>query len=149
MSKNFTTTILVIILWASLLFPSLTSDSEVEAPLLPPDDASEEFLIKWHILHESERFGADFVLAKHIMQCESSHYGGAVNHNRREDGTIWSTDVGHWQVNDYYHEEAAANMGLDIHDTLENITYGFHLLTDGNDPSYYWGASEYCWGVIL
>jgi hypothetical protein len=96
-----------------------------------------------HIEAEAARFGVSLWLAREIMRCESSHYGGAVNYNRRPDGTIWSTDVGMWQINNYYHEATATSMGLDIYNEYDNVTYGFWLLA--NEGTHHWKASAYCW----
>lgn len=79
-----------------------------------------------------------------IITCESRAYGAkAVHQNLDKNGNVWSTDVGPWQINDYYHEARAASMGLDIHSTEDNIRYGFILMSEqGTAP---WKASRYCW----
>ena len=37
-----------------------------------------------------------------IAYCESGFNPRAVGKNRRKDGTVWSTDVGLWQINSYW-----------------------------------------------
>lgn len=111
--------------------------STAEAPLEP-----ERTLDEW-ISFYADVYDQDEALAREIMRCEASMYGGAINHNRRADGSIWSTDTGLWQINDYYHEDRAKSMGLDIWDDVDNIRYGFILLKEqGVQP---WSASEHCW----
>lgn len=89
-------------------------------------------------------YGVEEWIAREIMRCESELYGTAMNQNKRADGSVWSVDVGHWQINDYYHKEVALSMGLDIYDELDNIKYGFWLYSqEGAAP---WSASKGCHG---
>lgn len=77
-----------------------------------------------------------------IIKCESQMYGNAINHNRLPDGTIWSTDWGLMQINDYYHEKTMTKLGLDIHNQWDSLEYGFLLFkSQGSKP---WGASSKC-----
>ena len=67
----------------------------------------------------------------------------ALNENLNEDGSAWSRDYGYWQINDYYHEEKASGMGLDIKNPGDNIKYGEWLYqTEGSKA---WSASQQCW----
>jgi hypothetical protein len=78
-----------------------------------------------------------------IINCESTMYGSAVNHNRLKDGTIWSSDFGPFQINDYYHAKTMTTLGLDIYDQFDSLEYGFMLFkSQGTKP---WKASMGCW----
>ena len=93
----------------------------------------------------SAEYGLDEGLVKSILFCENGFYGiGNDNINYdKETGLEWSRDVGYWQINNYYHEKAAIEMGLNIHDDWGNIEYGFWLMsTQGTWP---WNASKACW----
>ena len=82
-----------------------------------------------------------------IITCESSMYGEAINRNRSSDGTIWSSDFGPFQVNDYFHEKTMTNLGLDIHNQFDSLEYGFMLLhSQGVGP---WKASSKCWSKLI
>ena len=81
-------------------------------------------------------------LEARIIYCESENKADAVNYNKI-NGEVWSIDYGYWQLNDYYHEEAAKEMGLDIKVPADNLEYGRWLLKkEGVKP---WEASRYCW----
>ena len=105
----------------------------------------------------AKEYGQNPVLAYNIIRCEGMRYetlGNNKNWRTRtigynQDGTaitqryVWSTDIGPWQINDYYHEKTMAKLGLNIHDLDDNLRYGFILLsTQGTQP---WSASRYCW----
>lgn len=108
----------------------------------------------------AQKYNQNENLALEIMRCEGQHYKDAVNKNyhwetvgQNDDGTPivawvhWSSDWGHWQINDYYHLKTAQSMGLDIKDEWGNLEYGFWLLSQqGTAP---WNASKYCWGKTL
>lgn len=85
--------------------------------------------------------------ARAIIKCESQMYGSAVNINRLPDGTPWSEDRFHWQINDYYHKDTMARLGLDYYNEWDSLEYGFILLsTQGTSP---WGASRGCWKLAI
>jgi len=101
----------------------------------------------------AEKYGVDVKLALKIMECESVAYANAsgeaikdvVNYNRDETGAVWSSDIGRWQLNDYYHQVPAYNMGFSLNNDYDNIEYGFYLMSqEGTQP---WQASKYCWGA--
>lgn len=86
-------------------------------------------------------------LFSRIAECESGYIFDAVGKNWRvgDDGEryVWSRDVGPTQINDYYHQKAARDLGLSIHEWTDNIEYGIHLYkTKGTQP---WSASRHCW----
>lgn len=94
----------------------------------------------------SNQYGVSEKDARDIMWCESRIKPFAVNHNKTKDGVIWSTDVGYWQLNDYYWEEYLLNLGWDIHDPIQNLEAGFYIMSVyGKDP---WVASNNCHGLL-
>ena len=94
----------------------------------------------------STEYKVDEVLVRKIIKCESQMYGTAINRNKRADGTVWSSDWGLMQINDYYHEKYMASIGLDIHDQYDSLEYGIMLLSTGGTK--FWNASKYCWSAI-
>jgi hypothetical protein len=92
----------------------------------------------------SIKYGVASSTARSIIKCESSMYGEAINRNRLPDGTVWSSDFGPFQVNDYFHEDTMTKLGLDIHNQFDSLEYGFMLLSSqGVGP---WKASAKCHG---
>lgn len=90
-------------------------------------------------------YGIDEVLARRIISCESQIYKRAKNENLDKNGNVWSSDHGYWQINDFYHEESAKKMGLDIYNWQDNLEYGAYLMKiQGTAP---WSASRYCWDI--
>jgi len=106
-------------------------------------DTIPELVIEKLITKYSNEYSVDEVLVRKIIKCESSMYGGAINHNKDSQGNIWSTDFGLLQVNDYFHEATMKRLGLDIRNQDDSLRYGFILLsTQGTKP---WSASKFCW----
>lgn len=85
---------------------------------------------------------------KRICSCEST---GSPNNEPQHylngsviRGRINSSDVGMCQINEYYHDDAAISLGLDLENKEDNLSYAEHLYeTQGNQP---WFWSEHCWG---
>ena len=104
------------------------------------------------------KYGQNEVLAREIIRCESGSNPIAKGDNfhfelradeegvERQVWVLWSSDHGYWQVNDFYHELAAKQMGLDIYNWEENLEYGFILLS--RDGTRHWKASAYCWDTV-
>lgn len=77
-----------------------------------------------------------------IARCESSfrHYD--------QDGTVLtgvvnSSDVGVMQINRYYHEARATELGFDLYSKEGNMMYAKYLYEkEGTTP---WKASQSCW----
>lgn len=119
-----------------LLLPVQAQTVSRETPPEPPvtfDGLVDKLAVK---------YGQNVALAKAVIKCESSsdHSRKGFNYN---DGKLWSTDVGYWQLNDYYHQEAAKKLGFDIYDWKGNLEYGFLLMkNEGLKP---WEASRHCW----
>jgi hypothetical protein len=91
----------------------------------------------------SLKYEISSAIVRAVSKCESSMYGSAINHNRLPDGTIWSSDFGPLQVNDYYHEAVMTSLGLDIHNQYDSLEYGIMMMKEqGLSP---WSASRKCW----
>lgn len=90
-------------------------------------------------------YGVDERLAREIIRCESEMYPGAVNENKRKDGTVWSRDWYDWQINDHFHMKDMTKMGFDFHDRFDSLEYGFILLS--RDGTRHWNASRHCWSA--
>lgn len=90
----------------------------------------------------SGEYGISESLARKIIDCEGKIYGNVDNKNYR-NGVHWSTDVGPWQINDFYHKARMDSLGLNIYDKYDNLEFGFMLLREqGTKP---WSASKHCW----
>lgn len=88
-------------------------------------------------------YGLSSQLVKRIIYCESRGNVNAQLKNRRADGSVWSTDRGPFQVNDYYHKDRMIALGLDIDVPEDNIEYGLTLMREqGTQP---WNWSKHCW----
>lgn len=62
-------------------------------------------------------------------------------------GKVDQRDTGVMQINKYYHEQTAINMGLDVEDFYDNLAYARNLYErQGVQP---WSASQPCWGGHL
>lgn len=126
--------------------PSFTGDVEEDPSILTPPIIEEayEVSIDEHITQEAIKYDVDPFLAKKIMWCESRQYENkAINENKRDDGSVWSLDIGRWQINDYWHQETMKSMGWDIYDDHDNVSYGFYLLN--KEGTRHWNASKHCW----
>lgn len=95
------------------------------------------------IVHLAKKYGQSEILARKIIKCESSYKQGNVHYNRRDDGTVWSTDWGYFQVNDYWHRDSRFDFK---NNWQENLEYGFLLLKEDGAMAH-WSASAYCWNT--
>ena len=58
-------------------------------------------------------------------------------------GIVNSSDVGLFQINEYYHGETAEKLGIDLHSLQGNLEYARYLYDrEGTQP---WSASKPCW----
>ena len=127
--------------------PLSVGEVGIEPILVPPCQVDNEELIDIHICETALKYDVDEQLARNIMWCESKQYEHkAINENKRDDGSVWSLDIGRWQINDYWHEETMQSMGMDIYDDYDNIEYGFQLLA--NEGVKHWKASRHCWSLL-
>jgi len=135
--KKLIIIVLLYAIWTTTLLYNRVSSQE-----LPPEETLVVKTVDSEITRLASVYGQNGALARTIIKCESEMYGGAVNHNKI-GGVIWSTDIGVWQINDYFHKDNALKMGLDIYDEWDNLEYGFILLkSEGTKP---WYASKGCW----
>lgn len=90
-----------------------------------------------------ERYFSDIPIMVEVARCESTfrHY--------RDNGSVLrgyvnGSDVGVMQINEYYHGDRAAELGIDIFSIEGNMEYARYLYEEqGTDP---WNASRPCWG---
>ncbi len=86
-------------------------------------------------------FKDDPIMAK-VAWCESR------NRQWNKDGSIFRgkvnpSDVGVMQINTYYHEKKAKEMGIDLMTLEGNLKYGKYLYEkEGTTP---WNSSSPCW----
>ncbi len=82
-----------------------------------------------------------------IAWCESKLNQEARNKNyqinAKGESYIWSTDIGVFQINDYFHLKKSKELGLDIFEEKDNIKYAM-LLYEKNGTKD-WIASSHCW----
>ena len=90
----------------------------------------------------SAKYGVSESLSRNIIKCESGGKPYAKNVNY-QDGIAWSTDIGYWQINDYFHEESLKKLGFDIHNPSDNLEAGFFLLS--TQGANLWSAGSKCW----
>lgn len=81
-------------------------------------------------------------ILKEIGRCESGnkqfHDDGSVVR-----GIINPDDIGKYQINLYYHAEAAQKLGYDLFTEEGNTKYAIHLYDNaGTTP---WNWSKHCW----
>lgn len=88
-----------------------------------------------------------------IAWCESKMSQDKKGYNYRYkivDGEkvkyLWSTDIGYWQINDYYHEERAYSLGFNIYTYEGNRDYALLLYNENGVKD--WKASSACWSDI-
>ena len=96
----------------------------------------------------AQKYGKSEKVARAVIKCEGQMYkarGNNINYDKL--GNAWSKDIGWWQINDYWHEASAMDLGLDIHNEFDNLEYGFILWSEqGLKP---WSASQYCWQPLI
>ncbi len=95
----------------------------------------------------AKKYGQDEKLARAIIKCESGTKPDSINRNYTKGGTVWSSDHGYFQINDYWNKKTAIQRGFDIHLWEENLEYGFILLKErGTNP---WLPSKRCWSKMI
>jgi len=136
--------ILLVLVIFVLIFPITVDSVVVEVE----EEAVIEEQIEWTpdtlITELSVAYGQDESLIRKIIHCESRGDVNAMNKNFNEKGQWWSSDYGLMQINNYWHEATAAELGMNIYDWQHSLEYGVILLkTDG--AMRHWSASAYCW----
>lgn len=81
-----------------------------------------------------------------IARCES-HFRHTLDDGSVLRGRVDARDTGVMQINTYYHEATATELGLDLEDLQDNMAYARDLYErKGTQP---WTASQPCWGPTL
>jgi len=91
-----------------------------------------------------KQFGDQDAILVDIARCESNlhQFDSSGNIIR---GVVNSADIGVMQINERYHDETAAKLGLDLHTVEGNVAYAKHLYEEqGTAP---WKSSQKCWGT--
>lgn len=108
---------------------------------VPPIEEQKDLVHKIAVL--ADEYHQDPELALKIIRCEGWNHLATGDNKNLKDGIHWSTDIGWWQINDYYHRNRALKLGFDISDPDQNLKYGMLLLKEeGTKP---WLASAKCW----
>ena len=136
--------IIILVLVASILiFPIKASSTVVEAEPVVIEEPV-EWTLDTLVAELSEVYEQDEALVRRIIHCESRGDINAMNKNFNDKGQWWSSDYGPMQINNYWHAESAAELGLNIYDWQHSLEYGLILLsTDG--AIRHWSASSKCW----
>lgn len=89
-----------------------------------------------------EQYFADIPIMINVSRCESRfHQFDSTGSLYR--GEINRSDVGVMQINEYYHEDEATKMGMNIHTIQGNVEFARYLYeTQGTAP---WNSSSGCW----
>jgi len=93
------------------------------------------------------KYKVNETLARKIISCEGKMYKKLGNNQNYKNGKVWSTDVGFWQINDYFHQATAKKMGLNIYNDWGNLEYGFWLFSKEHTKP--WLASFGCWSKVV
>ena len=89
-----------------------------------------------------EYFSETPVLAE-IVRCESGFRQIDATTGKLLRGQVNKSDVGLMQVNEYYHEQKAQDLGFDLSTINGNLDYAKYLYDkEGTKP---WSASMKCW----
>lgn len=77
-----------------------------------------------------------------IAECESN------NRQFNEDGSVLRgrknpSDVGRFQINEFYHLETARKLNMDIYTWEDNTAYALYLFEKNGTRDWLWSAS--CW----
>ena len=128
-----------------MIFRATTEEAGGHIPL--PEEINTEWgmnitNLDRYIAQYAQTYGVSADLAQRIMWCESRLNANALNYNKDEEGIIWSTDIGYWQLNDYYWSGELLKQGWEIDVPRDNLEAGFYLLSKYG--TILWEASEFC-----
>jgi len=127
---------------AVLSLPFIPNTTHIEYEQ-PPIEISTPKTFDSEVSRLAKKYKQNEQLARNIITCEGIAYKNLGNNKNYLNGVLWSTDIGWWQINNYYHEKSANKLGLDIYNDWDNLEYGFILLSEqGVAP---WSASKHCW----
>jgi len=134
--------LLIVTLSIALVTLALILGWPAEAQSVPMAEAKELAVETFdaRITRLAREYGQNEALARRIIKCESKTDQAARGHL-----AYIGVDVGLWQINSHFHEDAALALGYDIYRMEDNLEYGFRLLkAEGTRP---WKSSAYCWDV--
>ena len=104
--------------------------------------AAKELTIEQKITKLALEYHVNPAVVHAIISCESEYKSSAIGKM-----AVIGQDIGIWQINSYFHEEAAKERGLNIYNSNDNLRYGMILLFEkGTQP---WKASRTCWSKKL
>lgn len=125
----------------------MVHEENAESPVAPePQRIKSEDYMPLTDSKNIERFVndyfADIPLMAKIAKCES-RYRHFNKHGEVLRGEQNTYDRGVMQINLLYHEETAAELGLDVHNIDDNVAYARYLYEkQGSKP---WNSSSKCW----
>ena len=89
---------------------------------------------------------SDIPVMIQVARCEST-FRHTLTDGSVLQGRVDSADTGVMQINKRFHEAKAVELGLDLDDIYDNMTYARYLYEKkGTQP---WNASSPCWGRTL
>lgn len=90
-----------------------------------------------------QEYFADIPIMAEIARCEST-YRHYLDDGEVLQGRVDPADTGVMQINKRYHLSTAEELGLDLENIYDNMTYARYLYErQGTQP---WSASAPCWG---
>ncbi|HEY5383250.1 MAG TPA: transglycosylase SLT domain-containing protein [Candidatus Paceibacterota bacterium] len=128
---NFTAGIVFAL--SAVLGGSTPASAAKVIPLVPQPQTVEQYV---------QTYFADEPIMIAVAECES-HF-----HQYATDGSVYrgkvnNLDVGVMQINEHYHSDIAAKLGLDLYTIQGNTAYAQYLYQkEGTAP---WSSSEPCW----
>lgn len=138
---ELTTTALFIL---ATLYGNVSANAPADAFSLLPGTPVETKLADQPLTLEQyvrEYFKNEPILAE-IAKCES-HFRHIGKNGQVIRGELTEEDVGVMQINEYFHEDRAEKLGIDLHTLEGNLTYAKWLYAkEGAVP---WYSSSKCW----
>lgn len=128
----------------STFYGTVPSDVKVQEQAKIDAQVAETVLVDQPLTLEEyvREYFKDTPIMAEIAKCESRfrHLG---KNGKVLRGELTSEDTGVMQINEFYHEETADNLGIDLHTLDGNLAYAKWLYTkEGTKP---WFASSKCW----
>lgn len=154
--------LLTVAIIVTLVFPTKVSQTEIEVNTAYAVTVEPEKIIPQTVAKPPVKISQDTSTVPQVLfdisWCESRDDQSKRGYNYRyrnvtaEDGTVtkekylWSTDIGRWQINDYYHLERAKSLGLDLYTEKDNLAYAILLYNENGTQD--WNPSRECWRDI-
>lgn len=120
-----------------------TIDSSVIATTSPETLVQVTPINQPRLLEDQVReYFKDYPVLAEIAKCESTFRHFKANGDVVR-GKVNKSDVGVMQINEYYHDEKAVELGFDLHTLEGNVAYAKYLYEkEGTRP---WNSSSKCW----